>query len=320
MRISIIFLLMAFRVGAQTTAGFENFGLPLDTFRNNAGPSGLFASGRVALPNDYDPGFDAWEGWAISSKRDTLKPGFQNQYSAIAGKGAEGSATYAVGYAFDKTILKLTGPAAGGVVNGLYVANSTYAYRSMKDGDAFSKKFGGETGNDPDFFLLTIQKYRGGVIRPEKVAFYLADYRAAGQSQDYLVKNWVYLDLRVLGNVDSLVFSLSSSDNGSFGMNTPAYFCMDNVVTADQSVAAPEPDRALAAQVSPNPATDFLRVDWREPKPGVYRLREVSGRNAASGTLQNGANTIDLSALPPQLYLLEMANDSGRSVFKFVKN
>ncbi|MEZ4953573.1 MAG: DUF4465 domain-containing protein [Saprospiraceae bacterium] len=32
----------------------------------------------------------------------------------------------------------------------------------------------------------------------------------------------------LLGHVDSL-FTLSSSDAGVFGMNTPAYFCLDNL-------------------------------------------------------------------------------------------
>ena len=36
------------------------------------------------------------------------------------------------------------------------VANDTYPALSMKDGDAFSKKFGGDSSDDPDWFKLTI--------------------------------------------------------------------------------------------------------------------------------------------------------------------
>jgi hypothetical protein len=38
-----------------------------------------------------------------------------------------------------------------------------------------------------------------------------------------------------LGSADELRFSLSSSDNGPYGMNTPSYFAMDNFL------AVPEP-------------------------------------------------------------------------------
>ena len=61
------------------------------------------------------------------------------------------------------------------------------------------------------------------------VDFYLADYRYADSSQDYIVNAWEYIDLSSLGSVDELSFSLSSSDNGSFGMNTPNYFAIDNI-------------------------------------------------------------------------------------------
>jgi hypothetical protein len=37
---------------------------------------------------------------------------------------------------------------------GVYVTNTTYAYNSMRDGDMFAKKFGGPTGNDPDWYKL----------------------------------------------------------------------------------------------------------------------------------------------------------------------
>ena len=60
--------------------------------------------------------------------------------------------------------------------------------------------------------------------------FYLADYRFADNGLDYIVDDWSWVDLTSLGAVDKLQFGLSSTDNGFFGMNTPAYFAMDNMV------------------------------------------------------------------------------------------
>ena len=42
------------------------------------------------------------------------------------------------------------------------------------------------------------------------------------------INQWTYVDLSQFGEIDAIMFSLSSSDNGTWGMNTPAYFAMDN--------------------------------------------------------------------------------------------
>jgi hypothetical protein len=61
------------------------------------------------------------------------------------------------------------------------------------------------------------------------VHFYLADYRFEDNAEDYIVKTWEWFDLSSLGRADSLMCTLGSSDTGMFGMNTPAYFCVDNL-------------------------------------------------------------------------------------------
>ncbi len=265
------FLLVSFgalarAVLAQTVVDLENFNLPPNTFLNNASPEEAFVSGPVALPNLYDPQFMFWTGWAISNTTDTITPGFLNESSAMAGSGAEGTPTYAVSYAFDGAVLRLLGPAAGSTVLGLFVTNNAYAYYSMRDGDAFAKKFGGPSGNDPDFFLLTIKKYRNGVLGPDSVDFYLADYRFADNSRDYIVKEWTFVNLSSLGEVDSLLFTLTSSDVGVFGMNTPAYFCIDQIrlqpLVSQKEAVSGSPRFSLY----PNPASErvFVRLPEEE--------------------------------------------------------
>ena len=64
----------------------------------------------------------------------------------------------------------------GKVIDGMYVTNGTYAYLSMLNGDAYAKKFGGVSGNDPDWFKLTIRKWYNGILANDSVTFYLADY------------------------------------------------------------------------------------------------------------------------------------------------
>jgi len=52
------------------------------------------------------------------------------------------------------------------------------------------------------------------------------------------------VDLTALGsNVAKLAFTVSSSDSSAFGVNTPTYFAVDNVVVA------PEPTAGLLSGV-----------------------------------------------------------------------
>jgi hypothetical protein len=110
----------------------------------------------------------------------------------------------------------------------------------MLQGDSFAKKFGGASGDDADWFKLTIFGMDASNATTGSVDFYLADYRFADNSLDYVVSDWTYVDLSSLGSVNSLGFSLASSDTGAFGINTPAYFAMDSLAVT----AVPEPGHA----------------------------------------------------------------------------
>lgn len=182
---------------------------------------------------------EAWNGFAYSRETDTITAGYANQYSAFAGGGADGSAAYGIGYTgYTPTVISystltdLTGTSA-------MITNTTYAGLSMTNGDAFAKKFGGATGDDADWFLLTITGYAGG-SETGTVEFYLADFRDVDNANDYIIDQWTSVDFSSLGSVEELQFSMTSSDNGDFGMNTPSYFAIDNV-------PVPEPSSVLLA-------------------------------------------------------------------------
>ncbi len=226
-------ILFAGFVNAQTVADFEDLALPADSSWNGSDLSGGFADGHAFFVNSYDAQYKFWSGFGYSNKTDVTTVGVSNDMSAIPGHGYNGSATYAVGNCYGDAIIRLTNGAAGKPLTGVYVTNGTYPYLSMKDGDQFAKKFGGASGNDPDWFLLKIKGFSGGVLTTDSVEFYLADYRSNSNADDYIVNDWRWVDLSGLGNVDSVQFFLSSSDVGAYGMNTPAYFCIDAFATND---------------------------------------------------------------------------------------
>ena len=225
---------------APLTVQFEDVGatLPRESFDNGADLAGGFESDGVRFNNSFDPTFGSWGGWSVSNTTDRTTPGFGNQYSAISGGGANDSATYAVASALaGGTIpaISLENPQGDLRFQSLMVTNTTYASLSMSDGDAFAKKFGGESGDDPDFFLLTIEGRGADGKSVGIVEFHLADFRFDDNGEDYIVDQWTIVDVSSLVGATRLEFALSSSDVGDFGMNTPAYFAIDNVVLVDDN-------------------------------------------------------------------------------------
>lgn len=228
---------------AQTVSDFENLVLPkADTFYENSTIPGVdlgFNSGLARFPYVYDTccgGYGSWNsGFTYSNVKDSVTSGFGNMYAAKAGTGYNGSNNYIIANGFSgmPNFLKLTGAAEGKFAKGFYVTNSTYAYNSMRDGDFAAKKFGGSTGNDADWFKLVVRGYNKGVEKADSVEVYLADYRFTNNADDYMLRDWTWVNLLPLGKVDSLSFSLSSSDMGMWGMNTPATFCIDNFTTQE---------------------------------------------------------------------------------------
>lgn len=136
--------------------------------------------------------------------------------AAFPAKGKNGT-TYLSAFQNSTTPLEVT------ICNGTpypvkqaYFTNATYAYLSMKNGDAYAKQF-----DATDWFKLTITGWIGNV-KTGDVEFYLAQ-------KGNIVKDWQLVNLESLGFVNKLTFELTSSDTGEYGMNTPAYFCMDGL-------------------------------------------------------------------------------------------
>ena len=223
--------------GAQAAVSVSTFDdLPLGTnSRFMPGASTSFTSGAATFNHDFTDwgGGCCWSGWTYSNLADTTTPGFENQFSAYAGSGAGGSANYALAY-LGSPVIRFDAPAAPVSVD---VGNTTYTALSMLQGDSFAKKFGGDSGNDADFLKLTFIGLDAADQETGRLDFYLADYRFADNSLDYVIGNWASVNLSSLGTVSALKFELSSSDNGAFGMNTPAYFAIDNLAV---TTAVPE--------------------------------------------------------------------------------
>ena len=255
------------------TVDFEDLTLAADsqwdgedtTYDNGSGDSNPFESRGATFNNFHEFSYNSyfnydvhyWDGWAYSNRSDKALTGMAGQYTAMGSgssgqNGAEDSANYGVAYfgfygqvptvSFDQPSL----------VDAAYFTNNAYAYHSMETGDGFAKKFGGASGGDEDWFLLTITGKDAGGATVGTEEFYLADYQFADNGLDYIIDDWTPVNLSGLGEVSSLEFGLTSSDVGSYGMNTPAYFAIDNLVWAPAGgdAAVPEPSTFVLALIA----------------------------------------------------------------------
>ncbi|MEM6319622.1 MAG: DUF4465 domain-containing protein [Bacteroidota bacterium] len=300
---------------------FEEAGLANNTFLNGSDGASAYESGAAVYPTRFNPDFGGfWEsGWAISTVRDSATSGFGNLYAAKTGAGFT-SFGYAIGQ--QNAVVRLKEGAARQIVNGLYLTNTTYAHNSMRDGDQFAKKFGGESGDDPDFFQLDIKKYSNGQLGEETVTFYLADYRFDNSEEDYIVNDWQWVDLTSLGNVDSLLFTLSSSDVGDFGINTPLFFAIDNLEVSEEiSTSTFETSISpIEVTIFPNPTTDFIFVEL-DNEQAVYptQIFDLMGRQVLETRMWQNENRIDVSSLKTGTYLLQVETEKGLVWRLFVK-
>ena len=190
----------------------------------------FFTSGDYAFSSGCMHDWDYWYWFGYANRTDTKYESLDDQWNNIVGGGYDASATYGVAFAAEfngpSEVTLLTEPA---VVPGFYITNSSYAYTSMLNGDGFAKKFG-----KGDWFKLTIKGYDAENAETATKEYYLADLR--DPSKAYIINDWRYVDLSCLGTVAKISFSLSSSDTGNYGMNTPGYFCFDNFGATGEEV------------------------------------------------------------------------------------
>jgi hypothetical protein len=169
-------------------------------------------------------------GIAISQWNNTTTAGYTNQCSvyyndATTHKGGyKGSNTFAVSYGNSSVSFRNSAKGTNKecVFDHFYVTNTTYAVLAMKNGAAPAKQFG-----DGDWFKLVIEGFNKSGVSTGEVEFYLADFRTP--SSPGIITEWTKVDLWPLGSVAEIKFDLQSSDTGDWGMNTPAYFCFDNL-------------------------------------------------------------------------------------------
>ena len=104
-----------------------------------------------------------------------------------------------------------------------------------------------------------------------------------------------------------------SSDNGEFGMNTPAYVAIDNInweapVGISESIQNDY-------QVYPNPVNDVLTI---EGPTGIITVTNINGKLISKG-MHTMQSNVDFSELPNGVYMVNMSTSNGTVTKKVIK-
>jgi hypothetical protein len=169
----------------------------------------------------YDGTWESWGGFAVSSNRDLEDLGmdYSNQFAVYAPEATK----FAVGYAFGEwggqygmPIIEFARPVtllSADVAN----ANKTYCYCA-------SRPLVGEEGSEEALWVdLVVKGYDAQGEQTGSTSFRLAE-------GEQVLDRWSAFDLSPLGEVSRVTFAIESNDVGEWGLNVPAFFCIDNIV------------------------------------------------------------------------------------------
>ena len=316
----IVFTACFASIAMFTSAQFVNFEsltLPqAESYYNGSDGAGGFNAMGIYFSNDYTDAGGYWNGFVYSNMTDITTPGYSNQYSAFAGSGADSSEKYAICYPTGK----ITFPQLG-MPQTAKITNTTFAGISMRDGDAYAKKFGSlnnaqgiaDSTNGEDFFKLTINGLNSVDEITGSVDVYLADFRFADNAQDFILNTWKSVDLTSLGNVYGLSFELQSSDVGDFGMNTPAYFALDDLDFIPLENISEHAKQEF--KIYPSPINDWLSIQGGN---GKVQIVDLTGKVFQSFEHQEFSK-IDVSNLESGTYFVQMTKEGIISCQKLIK-
>ena len=155
----------------------------------------------------YGMGYGWDSGFAISNYVDNSADASYDKQLAVP--QSNGSKQFAVCYGDGSAIAFADGSAH--VVNSMMVSPNTYCLNDMKKAANSSYEFKAvATGTKADgtTSTLDIVLAKGTDVKD----------------------NWFTVDMSALGAVKSIAFSFDGTDKGSWGLNTPKYLAVDNIV------------------------------------------------------------------------------------------
>lgn len=175
---------------------------------------------------------------------------------------------------------------------GVYVNLNSYAYYAIQDGDSYARAF-----NNGDKFILTVHGVSPAGAESE-VAVELASYSNGNLT---INRGWSYVDLSELGEVNELYFTLKSTDTGSYGDNTPLYFCLDKLMVKESATSGLSNLNAAGSEIIRyDRASKTVSIDGAD----FATVYDVTGRKI----IATDSKTFSLDAVPAGVYVIRAGN------------
>jgi hypothetical protein len=151
----------------------------------------------------------------------------------------------------------------------IYVANHPWPYYGVYNGDSYSRKF----DQKDDAFKLQIcgldENYESNGKSIEVVLATSIDNGDETYSPN-ADKEWKKIDLSSLGKIGGVYFTMTSTDSGTWGMNTAAYFCLDRFTVESDEVTGVESVADDANAVAEYYNLNGVRVNGNNLAKGIY--------------------------------------------------
>ena len=172
------------------------------------------------LPSAMAYGGMSWEGFTLS----TVSQDTANVFGCVANGGLEGVATpYVIGY-YSEWVSSSQGYSSNIIdFNGeyypeyVYICQNSNTHKAIKQGEFNARPF-----TEQDTLALIIQTLDSTKTPTATIIYYLAIDGTCNEG-------WVKVPLTALGQTSCLSFSMTSTDIGDWGANTPLYFALDGL-------------------------------------------------------------------------------------------
>jgi len=198
--------------GDETGTPFDNWG--------SAAYNCLYTEAGVKFPVNYTPAWASWSGFAISNHTETSYVNMTpDQFNCIAG-GAKSGKNFCVIYPYGESIEF----GAAVTLKGFWYTNDAWTVDAILNGDGIIP--GKFEANDFLKCVVYPTPADENLMSGARLEIDLA------KDGDY-VKEWKYCDLSdvdAFKNIKSVSFSFEGSKATDYGLTTPTYICIDDMV------------------------------------------------------------------------------------------
>lgn len=136
-------------------------------------------------------------------------------------------ALIATGVMYHPTFNFTDSPTTERVIESLLIANTSYAYYQMTTDVGAGVPI---TQENEGWFKVKFIGYKASGAKSGEVEAYLADFRPRSLDRFGVLTSWNAVYLSSLGAVHKIEIVFEGSDVGAWGLNTPAYVAIDQIV------------------------------------------------------------------------------------------